>query len=81
MIDADKNKVLSVLKECSNAMTRIESEREFIKEAIAKAAEEHELDKKILRKMATVYHKQNYESVQGENDEFATLYETIVTAK
>ncbi len=81
MIDADKNKVLGVLKEVSNAMTRIESERDFIKEAIAKAAEEHELDKKILRKMAIVYHKQNYESVQGENDEFATLYETIVTAK
>lgn len=78
MIDADKNKVLGVLKEVSNAMTRIESERDFIKEAISKAAEEHELDKKILRKMANVYHKQNFDAVQGENDEFITLYETIV---
>lgn len=78
MIDADKNKVLGVLKEVSNAMTRIEAERDFIKEAIKAAADEHELDKKILRKMAGVYHRQNYEAVQGENDEFATLYETIV---
>ena len=78
MIDVDKNKVLGVLKEISNSMTRIEGERDYIKEAISAASEEHEIDKKILRKMATVYHKQNFDAVTGENDEFAELYETIV---
>ena len=79
MIDTDKNKVLGVLKEISNAMTRIDGERSFIKEAVAAAAEEHEIDKKILRKMASVYHKNNFDAVQGENEEFSELYETIVT--
>lgn len=78
MIEVDKNKVLGVLKEISNAMTRIEAERDYIKEAVKAAADEHQLDKKILRKMASVYHKQNFEEVQGENEEFSELYETIV---
>jgi hypothetical protein len=78
MIDTDKNKVLGVLKEVSNAMTRIEAERDFIKEAVKAASEEHEIDKKILRKMAVVYHKQNFDTVQGESEEFLTMYETIV---
>jgi hypothetical protein len=78
MITTDKNKVLGVLKECSNAMTRIESEREFIKEAINKASDEHQLDKKILRRMAKVYHKQNFAESRDADDEFASLYETVV---
>lgn len=78
MIDHDKQKILGVLKEVSNAMTRIESERDYIKDAIKTAAEEHQLEKKVLRKMATTYHKQNFEQLQGETEEFVQLYETIV---
>lgn len=78
MIDSDKSKVLGVLKEISNALTRAEAERDFIKEAIKIASEEHQIDKKILRKMASVYHKQNFDTVQGESEEFVALYETIV---
>lgn len=77
MIGVDKNKVLGVLKEVSSAMTRTEAERDFIKEAIKTASEEHDIDKKILRKMASVYHKQNFDSVVDENEEFATLYEAV----
>mgnify|MGYP000057591944 CR=1 FL=1 len=37
MIKTDKDKVLGVIKEISNAMTRIEGERDYIKEAIKTA--------------------------------------------
>lgn len=79
MIEQDKGKVLGVLKELSNAMTRIDAEKDFMKEAIAKASEEYEVDKKHLRKMARVYHKQNFDEIQGEAEEFCELYESITT--
>ncbi len=78
MIESDKNKVRGVLQEISNAMTRIEGERGFINEAIKEAAEKYELDKKQLRKLARVYHKQNFTAEVQAHEEFENLYETIV---
>ncbi len=79
MIEQDKEKVLGVLKELSNAMTRIQAEKDFMKEAISDAAEKYELEKKHIRKMAQVYHKQNFDEIQGEAEEFCELYESITT--
>lgn len=79
MVEQDKEKVLGVLKELSNAMTRIQAEKDFMKEAISDAAEKYELEKKHIRKMAQVYHKQNFDEIQGEAEEFCELYESITT--
>lgn len=78
MIEVDKKKVLGVLEEISNAMTRIEGERGFITEAIKEASEKHEIDKKILRKMARTYHKRNFSTEVAEQETFQHLYETVV---
>lgn len=78
MIESDKEKVLGVLKEISNAMTRIEGERGFINEALKEASEKYEIDKKQLRKLAKVYHRQNFSTEVAEQETFVELYETIV---
>jgi len=78
MIEVDKKKVLDVLKEISNSMTRAEAERDFQKEAIKAASDEHQIDKKTLRKMARVYHRQNFSQEVQQHEEFEQLYETIV---
>lgn len=78
MIESDKQKVLGVLKEISNAMTRIEGERGFINEALKEASEKYEIDKKQLRKLAKVYHRQNFSTEVAEQETFVELYETIV---
>lgn len=78
MIESDKDKVAGVLREVSNAMTRIEGERGFIREAIKEAAEKYEIDKKQLRKLAKVYHQQNFDQEVATAEEFQQLYETIV---
>lgn len=77
MIAQDNEKVLGVMKELSNAMTRVDGEKEFMKQAIKDAAEKYDIDKKHLRKMANVYHKNNFDEVQGESEEFCELYESI----
>lgn len=75
---AQRKQIQDALQEISNSMTRIDAERDFIKEAINNVAEEHELSKKIIRKMARVYHKQNFREEQSTHEEFEILYQNIV---
>jgi len=76
----DKVKVKNAIKEISNSMTRIESERDLIKNIISDLAEDVEVDKRQIRKMARVYHKQNYTEEQDSFAQFQELYENIVVA-
>lgn len=76
--EADRKKLLDVLKECSASLTRIEGERDFIKEAVGDVAKNLQLPKRLVAKMVKVYHKQNYDEEVATNEQFEQLYETIV---
>ena len=78
MIGQDKKDILGVLTEISNSMLRIKSEREHIKEAIDAAAEKYDMNKRILRKMAKVYHNNSFTDEVTEMEEFQALYESVV---
>ena len=78
---ADRQKIKKVLEEISNSMTRIDAEKDYIREAIAECSDEFKLSKRTLTKMARVYHKQNYSQEIANHEEFEDLYETIVEAK
>jgi len=78
MIEQDKKELLGVLTEVSNSLLRIKSEREFIKEAIDAAAEKYDMNKRILRKMAKVYHNNSFTDEINEMEEFQALYESVV---
>jgi Trm5-related predicted tRNA methylase len=75
---ADRDKLLGVLKELSASMARVEGERSFMKEAIADITEQLQLPKKLVAKMAKVYHKQNYDEEVATHEQFETLYQTVV---
>lgn len=74
----DRKKIKDALEEISNSMTRIAAEKDLIKEIIADLSDKFEMEKKILNKMARVYHKQNFTTEQQTFDEFETLYTNIV---
>jgi predicted site-specific integrase-resolvase len=78
MIDVDKKALKGVLDELSNSMLRVKSEKEFQKEAIADASEKFNMNKRILRKMAKVYHNNSFTEEVMEMEEFQTLYESVV---
>jgi hypothetical protein len=65
------------MDELSASMARIDGERDFIKEAIGNICEEYEMSKKTLRKLAKVYHKQNFSKEVAEHEEFETMYEQL----
>lgn len=73
-----RRKVRNAMGEISASMTRIEAERDLIKETVKRLNDEHQLSKKALNKMAKAYHKQSYTKEVEEQDEFQTLYETVL---
>ena len=65
------------MQEISNSLTRTEAERDLVKEIIKETCDKFELDKKIFRRMAKVYHRRNYSEEVAEHEAFELLYENI----
>lgn len=66
--------IKGMVSEVSASMTRMEGERDLINESIKKVASDHEIDKKVLRKLASIYHKQLYHTVKQENEQVEESY-------
>ena len=74
---AARKAIKKCMDELSASMARIDGERDFIKEAIANICEEYEMSKKTFRKLAKVYHNQNFSKEVAEHEEFETMYEQL----
>lgn len=74
----DKKKIKKALIEISDSMTRIDAEKDLIKDIIQDVADNFNLPKKYISKIARLYHKQNFYKEQQESDELEVLYTTIV---
>jgi len=74
---AARKAIKKCMDELSASMTRIDGERDLIKEAINNCCEEYEMNKKTFRKLAKVYHKQNFSREVAEHEEFETMYEQL----
>lgn len=81
MIEIDKKALRGYLEEMSASMFRAGGERDFQREATKDAAEKFEMKAKQLKKMARVYHKQNFTDEVQEAAEFQKVYEDIVLAQ
>jgi hypothetical protein len=75
---ADRDKLLNVLRECSASLTRMEGEKDYIKESVTDICKQLQLPKRLVNRMVKVYHKQNYDEEVAVHEQFETLYETIV---
>lgn len=73
----DRKRLYNAIKEIDNSMTRVAGERDFQKEAIDSVSEELNLEKKYIRKLAVIYHKQNMNDVKQEQEEVEALYELL----
>lgn len=78
---ADRKKIKDALQEISDSMTRIEAERDLIKDIVNDINDNFKLPKKYVNKMARIYHKQNFAKEQQETDELESLYLTIVDSQ
>jgi hypothetical protein len=77
----DRQKLKMAIGEITNCLLRMDSEREAMKEIIGDASKKYEVDKKMIRKIATTMYKSNYADVQAENEEFELMYESLVEGR
>lgn len=71
--------IKNCLQEISNSMTRIEAEKDLIKEVIQRMNDEFELNKRLSRKLAKVYHKRNIQEEVAQMQELSDTYDMLTT--
>lgn len=79
MIEAEKKVVQDAIEEMINSFTRMDAERDLIKEIVAKVKEETTVTPRVFRKMAKVAYKANFSEEQAVNAEFEELYQEIIS--
>lgn len=73
----DIKKLKGAIQEISNSMTRMEAERDLIREIVKEQSAELQIPKKIISKIAKTYHKQNLTQEVQDHEDFVELYETV----
>ena len=73
----DKKKIRQALQEISDSLTRIEAERDLIKDILQTVEDNYKIKKKYTRRLAKVFHKQNFNQVQQDQQDLETLYESV----
>ena len=74
----DREKLFKIVRDCSDSMTRMDGEKDFVRESIAETAKTMQLPKKMVAKLVKVYHKQNFDEEVAVQEQFETLYESVV---
>jgi hypothetical protein len=76
-----RKKFKSALATITHYFQQADDAKEGAKESVADIAVEYGVDKKLVRKLATVMYKHNYGDLQEENHHFEILYETVIEGK
>jgi len=77
--EKDRKRIKTCMEEISNSYLRQEAERTFVKEAIDALADEIDIPKKYLSKMAKIFHKQNMSELVSELEDLEALIDTVST--
>jgi hypothetical protein len=72
-----KKDLQNAVQEISNSMTRMEAERDLIREIVKDQSQTLQIPKKIVAKIAKTYHKQNLTQEIADHEEFVELYEKV----
>lgn len=74
----DKKTLKKAIMELNDSMTRVGAEQDLQKEIINEAYNKLGVDKKIIRKLARVYYKANFNDEVAEANEFEEFYQEVI---
>jgi uncharacterized protein YigA (DUF484 family) len=74
---ADRKSIKEAVMEIDAALTRIEAERDHIKNVLESVEEKFSLPKSYVRKVANAWHKQNLVEQSQAMEDVEAVYETI----
>jgi vacuolar-type H+-ATPase subunit D/Vma8 len=69
------------IEEINNYLNEIENRQKLIKEITDLTSDNTKIPKKLISKMAKVYHKQSFQQEVTVNKEFESLFESITEVK
>lgn len=75
---ADLKLLKDSIIEASNTRTMIEAKKDHIKDIGANIKAKVGIPPAFFNKMVGVYHKQNFDQVAQKQEDFETLYETVM---
>lgn len=70
-------KLKAMIVEATQCMSRIDGEKEAMKDIIAAASEKFGIKKPLLNKLARTMYKHNFANLRQENEAFEQLYESL----
>jgi len=76
---ADLKKIDTALQQISDSKTRIEAEQEHIKEVVTAIHEDFQLEKRLIRQLAKVWHMRNYAEEVTQQEDFQEAYEALTS--
>ena len=74
----NRKKIRDFVKEYSDSLTRVEAERDHQKAIIDATSAAVGIEKKLLKELAVVHHKQTFSTVQTHQEEFQELFTEVV---
>lgn len=74
----DRKKIQNALQEMSNSMTRVEAEKDLMKDIAEKIHEEMGVPKKDFNKLARIFHASNLMEEAARNEEFMEFAEAVM---
>ena len=73
----ERKKIVGAIKELSDSMLRVDCEKDLQKDIVQATFEITGIDKKHLRNLAVIYHKQSMNDVKAEFEDVEALYEEL----
>jgi hypothetical protein len=73
----DRQKLANYIKEIDNSLTRIDAEKDLIKDICDNAKDDLDIKPATLRKVARIYHKNNLITEKLATEEVFDLYEQV----
>jgi hypothetical protein len=77
----ERKEIVDAFKEWSGSLTRVAAERDLRKAILEKITNKIDIEPKMFRAMAKVYHDQNFEDTVELNREFEETYMLLTGAK
>lgn len=75
---ADRQKIKLMITEMTHCMQRIADERSALKDITDEVSKQFNIPKKHVTKLAKTWFKRDFANVRAEQEDFETLYETIL---
>lgn len=74
LTEEDKKKAQAILADMIDSLTRIDAERDYMKEACAQVAKELKIPPKLIRKVARSQYKASFDQDVTDNNDFEQLF-------